>query len=135
MDEIKKYVKKIPEVKNMIQEAIDEVSGTNMATKEIILKRNIMENLVHQNMLLLAGEEMLAYEDELEAKDNIIEEQENIIGEYRSIVGNDEVHEEILKKSKGRNLDLNRKFTDAQKKNKIVDRLIRRSEKTVKQLK
>ena len=125
MENIKSLVKKNKE--NEIKEEIKELDKQNYITKDHLLKQYAVKNIINETVLKIVGDQMIEYEEE-------IEEKQCLIDEYQAIIGDDKLNNEILEKS-------NKKYIqqiDPSKlkyKEKVANRLIKKLNNIVKQLK
>ena len=125
MEEIKNQAKCD---KSVIAKGAAEIAlyeNENVATKVAILNKTIMDNTILTNMIKIAGDVMLDMQDEINGK-------EVIIKEYEIVIGDNVVNQTILSRAK-ENYDLQYDVDRTDTKNKIIERMSRKSNRCIKQ--
>ena len=125
MDEIKNLTKcdKSVIAKGAVEFALYE--NENVVTKVAILNKNIMDKTILTNKVKAAGDAMLDMQDE-------IDEKEVIIKEYENAIGDNVVNQTILNRAK-ENYDLQYNVDRNDTKNKIIEKMSRKSKQCIQQ--
>ena len=92
MEEIKKCVRKNPELQKEIKEELALIETENMASKSYYLKQQITKNIVNEEVLKSIGQTIVEYEEEIEEMDMTITDLKKTIG--------DVISDRVIKKSK-----------------------------------
>ena len=93
MEEIKKCVRKNPELQKEIKEELALIETENMASKSYYLKQQITKNIVNEEVLKSIGQTIVEYEEE-------IEEMDMTITDLKKTIGDDVISDRVIKKSK-----------------------------------
>ena len=97
MEEIRSLVRKDSVFRNEAKELITEAIGSNLATKDALLKLNIIKSKELEFACKIAGEAIESYEAQLE-------QDENIISDLKDKIGDGKVTDKIIAKHRDKSI-------------------------------
>ena len=118
MDKIELEIKQDENTINDIAEKLELISNTNMVTKEELLQKFIVKDVIKNKMINVAGQMFIEYEKELDNSNQIIKG-------YEDYIGDDKIRNDILDKVCGDNIKNDCSEKDQVYKNNSNNRFIK----------